>query len=235
MYEAVHAVPVGTSTVARMAATATAYGFDGVIVRDRPDHAADYLPERIREEYGIDLVDGIEITVDDPSQASGYVGNYRPKRTIVLVQGGSPAINRFAVQQEQVDVLTRPLAGTGEIDDALVKAAAENGVRIEIDLGPVLRSTGGSRVEAIRSLRTLTTLVDHYETPFVVSAVPASHLQLRTPRELRAIGDVIGVSAEMIEAGLAEWGVLADRNRERHSESFIEPGIKRGRYEEADR
>ncbi|MFB6210890.1 MAG: RNase P subunit p30 family protein [Halobacteriales archaeon] len=235
MYEAIYAAPVGESTVARMAATAAAYGFDGVIVRDRPDDPADYKPERIRERFGIDVVDGIEIDVTDPSRASGYVGNYRPKTTIVCVRGGSPAMNRFAVHQAQVDVLTGPLAGTGGIDDALAKAAADNGVRIEIDLTPILRGSGGSRVEAIRLRRTLVTLLDHYDVPFVASAAPTAHLQLRAPRELAAVGDAIGLESVSIEDGLAEWGRLAARNRDRRSESFIGPGIKRGRHEEVDR
>lgn len=235
MYEAVHADPVGESTVARMAATAAAYGFDGVVVRERPTSSTAYAPDRIRERYDIDIVEGIEIDVDEPSRASGYVGNFRPKTTVLCVRGGSATINRFAVSQTQVDVLTQPLAGEGGIDDALAKAAVDNDVRIEIDLGPVFRSTGGSRVEAIRSLRRLMTLLDHYEVPFTVSAVPASHLQLRAPRELQALGDVIGLDSAMIERGLTEWSRLAARNRERRSEEFIGPGVKRGRYEEADR
>lgn len=235
MYEAIHATPVGDSTVARMAATAATHGFDGVIVRDRPDDRTEYEPGPIQDRFEIDVVDGVEIAVTDPSRASGYVGNYRPKTTIVCVRGGSSTMNRFAVHQAPVDVLTQPLAGSGEIDDALAKAAADNGVRIEIDLGPVLRSSGGSRVEAIQSLRTLVTLLDQYDVPFVASAVPSSHLQLRGPRELAAVGETIGLGADSIKQGLAEWERLVERNRDRHSESFIGPGIKRGRHEEVDR
>ena len=68
----------------------------------------------------------------------------------------------------------------------------------------------------------------------MVSASPENHLQLRAPRELLALGEVIGFDREAVAAGLAEWGRLAVRNRERLSESFIEPGVHRGRYEEDD-
>ncbi|SEV95438.1 RNase P subunit p30 family protein [Natrinema salifodinae] len=232
MYEAVHAHPDGQSTVARLAKTAADYGFEGVIVRNHADGRADYDPERIREEYGIDVVDGIEIRADDQQQASGAVGNHRTSKTIVGIHGGTVAMNRFAVEQAKVDVLAHPMAGDGDVNHVMVKAAVENGVRIEFNLSGVLRRSGGRRVRVIQSLRKLREIVAHYDAPYVVSADPASHLELRAPRELNALGEQLGFSREFIEEGLAEWGRLAERNRRIQSESFIEPGVERGRYEE---
>jgi ribonuclease P/MRP protein subunit RPP1 len=86
----------------------------------------------------------------------------------------------------------------------------------------------------LSDLRKLREIVFQYDAPYVVSAAPESHLHLRAPRELRAVGETIGFDREDVERGLAEWGRLAARNRERLSESFIEPGVERGRYEEDD-
>jgi ribonuclease P/MRP protein subunit RPP1 len=41
------------------------------------------------------------------------------------------------------------------------------------------------------------------------------------------VGEAIGFDAEAVEAGLAEWGQLAERNRERLSGSYVEPGVRR--------
>ena len=114
----------------------------------------------------------------------------------------------------------------------LAKAAARNDVRVEFDLGSVLRATGGSRVRAIRDLRLLRKLVRKYDVPFVVSATARSHLELRAPRELVAVGETVGFSRAEIERGLREWGAIAERTRTIRSESFIEPGVRRGPYEE---
>ncbi|WP_306057825.1 RNase P subunit p30 family protein [Natronococcus wangiae] len=232
MYEAVHAHPDGESTVARLARTAADYGFEGVVVRNHSSARADYDPDRIADEYGIDVVEGVEIRADDPEQASGSVGNYRPSHTVVALEGGSNALNRFAVEQPKVDVLAQPMAGNGDVNHVLAKAAVENGVRLEFDLSGVLRTSGGRRVRTIQSLRKLEEIVDYYDAPYVVSADPHSHLELRAPRELKAIGEEVGFSSGFIEDGLAEWGRLAERNRHVQSESFIEPGVQRGRYEE---
>lgn len=232
MYEAVHAYPDGQSTVARLAKTAADYGFEGVVVRNHSDARAEYDPERIREEYGIGVVEGVEIRTSDQQSASGAVGNYRTTETIVAVHGGTNAMNRFAVEQAKVDVLAHPMTGDGDINHVLVKAAVENGVRLEFDLSGVLRQSGGRRVRTLQSLRKLREIVDHYDAPYVVSAEPTSHLEVRAPRELKALGEEIGLTRAFIEDGLAEWGRLAERNRHIHSESFIEPGVERGRYEE---
>jgi len=232
MYEGVHARPDGDSTVARLASTAADYGFDGVVVRNHGDARADYDPERVREAYGVDVVEGLEVRADDPEAASGSVGNYRRDVTVLALHGGTPELNRFAVEQPRVDVLAHPMAGDGDFNHVLAKAARENGVRVEFDLSPVLRESGGRRVQALSDLRKLREIVEHYDAPYVVSAGPTSHLQLRAPRELVAVGEAVGLSAEQVRAGLREWGRLAERNRERQSEAFIEPGVERGRYEE---
>jgi ribonuclease P/MRP protein subunit RPP1 len=229
MYEAVHAHPDGESTAARFAATAARMGYEGVVVRARdadPDYAA------VREASGVDVVDAVEVVAPDPERASGAVGGLRPDHTLLCVRGGTDRLNRFAVEQDRVDVLTRPMADDGDVNHVLANAAAANGVRIEFDFGPVLRSTGGPRVQALRDLRKLRELVADAGAPFVVSASPASHLQVRAPRELVAVGETIGFDADAVRAGLREWGELAERNRHRRSEAFIEPGVERGPYEE---
>lgn len=229
MYEAVHATPDGESTVSRLALTAAEFGYDGLVLRNHGDRRGDVDLDAIPDD--VDLVSGIEVRGDSPQQLSGYVGNYRPEYDLLVVHGGTPAINRFAVEQAKVDVLAHPMAGDGDFNHVLAKAAAENGVRVELSLRPALRRSGGQRVQALQSLSKLYELVDTYDVPFVVSADPRSHLQLRAPRELAALGEEIGLGAETVHEGLAEWGRLADRNRERRSGEFIGPGVRRGRYE----
>lgn len=236
-YEAACAYPGGESTAARLALTASEHDFSGLVVRNAIEAGLDDdedgpSRERIANEYGIDVVDAIEVSAEDPSAASAQVKSHRGERTLVLVRG-SHALNRFACEESRIDVLTRPMAD-GDVNHVLARAAKRNGVRIEFDLGRVFRESGGRRVQALGDLRKLREIVTHYDASYVVSASPDSHLQMRAVRELLALGEVIGFTREQIEAGLAEWGYLAARNRERLSESFIEPGVKEGRYEKDD-
>ena len=231
-YEAVHARPDGESTVRRCAVHAASLGYGGVVVRNHGDARSDVDVDAVSDEVGVDVVDGLEVRADSPQQASGYVGNYRPKYTLLLVHGGTNAMNRFAVEQERVDVLAHPMRGDGDFNHVLAKAAAEHGVRVEFDLSGVLRSTGGQRVQAISALRKLRELVEQYDAPYVVSADGTSHRHLRGPRALAAVGERVGFSREGIEAGLREWGRLVARNREVTAPDYVEPGVRRGRYED---
>ncbi len=232
MYEAVHAHPDGATTAARFARDAAALGYDGVVVRNHSDARTTYDADRIRAAHEVDVVEGIEVRADGPSAASGSVGNFRPKHTLLCVHGGTDALNRFACEEPRVDVLCHPLRDDGDVNHVLAKAAARNGVRIELNFDRVLRASGGRRVQYLRGLERLWRLIDRYDVPFVVSADPTSHLHLRAPRELAALGEEIGLDAATVREGLREWGRLAERNRERDSERFIEPGVRRGRYEE---
>ncbi|AHG03870.1 ribonuclease P [Halobacterium sp. DL1] len=226
MYEAVHAHPDGESTVARFALTAASDGFDGVVVRSRSDARPETDLDAVREEYDVDVVDGVEVDAEDRSHASGSIASLREQVTLLAVRGGTPELNRFVAESPKVDVLAGPMRGDGDVNHVIVKAAKENGVRIEFDLSGVLRAEGGERVQALRGLRKLRELVEYYDAPFVVSADPTSHLELRAPRELLAVGEEIGFDREQVRAGLEEWGVLAERNRELLSEEFIAPGVE---------
>lgn len=232
MYEAVHARPDGESTAARLALTAAEQGYEGVVVRNHTDARTDADLDAAAELAGIDVVPAAEIRAEGVSQASGHLGNLRRKVPLVAVHGGTPAINRFAVEQSRVDVLAHPTRGEDAIDHVVVKTAAEYDVALQFALGPVLRGDGGPRVQAIGALRRLRELVEHYDAPFVVSGDPASHLSLRAPRELIAVGEQIGFDRSQVEAGLARWGEIAVLNRRRLGDDVVEPGVEVGRFEE---
>ncbi|UIO98437.1 ribonuclease P [Halobaculum sp. CBA1158] len=231
-YEAAYAHPDGDATASRLARAAREYGYDGLVIRTRE---AEFDPGALRERYDVDVVPAVEVVADEPASASGAVGNFRPEYPLVLVRGGTDALNRFAVEQDRVDVLAAPLSGDGGFNHVLAKAAVEHGTRIEFDLGPALRASGGERVRALKGLRKLREIVAHYDAPYVVSARPASHLELRAVREVVALGSELGFDEGWIRRGLAEWGRIVARNRERRSAGFISPGVRVDECEEADR
>lgn len=231
MYESVRVEGDGPTTPSRFAQTVAESGFDGVVVRNPVDERADYDPPRLREEYDVDVVDAIEIDVRDQSRAAGTISAAREETTILVVRGGTPELNRYAAETQTVDVLAAPMRQGGDVNHVIVKAAVRHDVRLEFDLAHVLRREGGPRVRALRGLRKLRELVEHYDAPYVVSVSPTSHLHVRAPRELLAVGAVIGFDRDQIAAGLDEWRVLAERNRERRSADFVEPGVTKGRYD----
>jgi len=241
MYEAATAHPAGESTVSRLAATASRLGYAGLVVRNSRDSVVpgtfDSLKryaDAVESEFGVDVVRSVELE-DDRGQLRTTVRDLRDSYTIVAVSGGSPERNRLALETPEVDVLTEPMTGQGDVNHILARAAAENGVRFEFDFGPALRKTGGERVQALRGLRKLREMVEYYDAPFVCSVRAESHLELRAPRDVAALGAEIGFDAEQVKEGFAEWGGLVERNRELMDEAFVAPGVRRGKPEGAFR
>ena len=224
MYEGVHAHPDGEATVARHALTAGEYGYDGIVVRNHGDRQTDYDPATVAAETGVDVVDGIELRSDDRAQLSGLVSQYRDDRTILAVHGGDDDINRFACEEPMVDVLAHPMADEGDVNHVLAKAAKQNHVHVEFDFSPVFTTDGGTRVQALRDLRKLRDIVSYYDTPYVVSLNPDSHLALRAPREVVAVAGEAGFDSAGTRGGLPAGGRLARRHRDRRPPSFIGAG-----------
>lgn len=227
------AVAPSTATPSRLALIAERYGYDGLVVRRPP--RADPQP---RPDVGIDLVDGIELDPDDRAQASGAIGHYRKECELLLVRGGSPSLNRYLLEEPRVDVLTAPLADTGDLNHVLARAAATNDVAVELRLGPLLFERGRPRSGHLKALRKAIELVMDADAPYVVSAAAKSHFELRSPRDLAALGTLLeldGVAAdptEIFRSGLVHWSTIVDRNRRRQSAGFVEPGVYQGEPED---
>lgn len=232
MYEGVRVAAEGPTTVSRFAATVSRVGYDGLVVRNRQSAPAPFDPDALADRYGIDVVLGIEIDTPEKSVASGAIGNRRQSVDVLVVRGRNPQINRYAVETERVDVLADPMSGEGDVNHVIAKSAAANEVALEVDLGHVLRQSGGARVRALRGLRKLRDLIEAFDVPYVVSAAPETHLQVRAPRELLAVGEQIGFDRGAIRKGLETWGTIAARNSRRRDPDFIAPGVRRGRPDE---
>ncbi|MFB6168544.1 MAG: RNase P subunit p30 family protein [Haloferacaceae archaeon] len=242
MYEAVTVPADDRASLAPLVAGAASVGYDGLVVRDGaatlPDADLDLSSDLdLDPDLDFDLVPGATVDVD-PDAAGGAVHARRHETTLLCLRGGTPARNRFAVEEPRVDVLAGPVGpGASEafpFDHVLARAAARNGVRVAFDLGPVLRETGGTRVRAVSALTRLRDLVETYDAPHVVTAAAGSALELRGPRALAAVGETVGLGREFVEDGLREWERVVARNRDRASEDWVMPGVRRGRYDPAD-
>lgn len=208
--EGITAHPDGSSTVSRMTLTAAEVGYDGLVVRNAAAISDGPSLETIGAEYDIEVFGGIEVETDSPDEVSGRLPNLAREHDVVLVTGGSDRMNRFIADQPAVDVLTTPIDQDGpDIDPGIATQAKDNDVAIEVDFGP-LSDSGGTRVRYIDRLRRLWRVIDHYEVPYVISMRASSHRGLVAPRELAALGEIIGIDAEAVRGGLSTWLELSE-------------------------
>ncbi len=223
-YDAV--TPGSETTIARFASAAARSGFDGLVVRTPPQAPGTDDYHRIASEFDIELVHGETITATDRSGAGSEIVSRRGNAEVLLGYADRTDLRRFLAGQERLDVLHIPGTDAIEVRYTTVSRAAEHGVAIELDLGPVLRSTRASRVKAIQGVQQLDRFVDHADCPYVVTTTASSHLELRGHREIVGVGETIGLEAERIEDGLRAWGQIVDRTRRARDDRFIEPGVE---------
>lgn len=195
MYEFVHSAPETHTTPSRMALTVARAGYDAVVLRNHTD-VDEYPPFDVPDDLPIPVYEGVEVRAKNVEEMhEGVRRAEREDAALIAVHGGDETINRAAIDAE-ADLLVHPNRNRGRgtsFDHVLAREAAEKGVAVELSLAPVLRASGGERVEAIRDLHTTLKLVRKYGTPFVVSADPYTHLQVRASRETRALARLVGI------------------------------------------
>lgn len=232
MFEAVQVQPEGDTTPARFAATASRLGYDGLVLMGTADLLDRVTCDRLASQYDLDIVPGACLTVQNRETANAAIDRARAWADVVAVTPNNPDVERYLAERERVDVLG---PADEPIEATVANMAEAHGVYLTLDLGPALRTQGAKRVDALRALERKHRIVDHHGTPVVVTASARSHLALRAPRELLALGETIGLSKAVLKRGLRAWKEIVTKHRERRDDRFIEPGVRVRRDETNDR
>lgn len=117
-----------------------------------------------------------------------------------LVHGGDYNINRLAVADKRVDVLAHPDLGRRDsgVDSVIARAAGENKIAIEVNLGRVINSWGFSRVYLIRNIRRNLKLARKYKVPLVATTGAKSFIELRGGDGVHHLLRLIGFEEEEV-------------------------------------
>lgn len=222
-------------TPSRMAATAAAIGYRGIILRDwlATDAPADH--DAIVSRFDIPVYRGATITVDEKGAAGSQIGTAREQVDVVFARPETGTMRAFFAGQDRLDVLSIPATSAGDVEYATVKRARDNGIAVEFNLGALVRRSGGDRVKVITGLDRLARLVTAIKCPYVVSVAPSTHLELRGPRDVIGLGGVLGWDDVHVEDGLASWAAIVKRTQRVRDDRFIEPGVERLDDETDDR
>jgi ribonuclease P/MRP protein subunit RPP1 len=122
----------------------------------------------------------------------------RKKLDYAVVAGGNYKVNRLAVAEPEVDILAHPDLGRRDagVDAVVARAAGENKVAIEINLGRIINSSGVGRVHLLRNMKKILMLSRKYGTPLVASTEAKSWLELRGGDGIYQLLKTIGFQKE---------------------------------------
>ncbi|MBC5793384.1 MAG: hypothetical protein H8Z69_05115 [Nanohaloarchaea archaeon] len=113
---------------------------------------------------------------------------------ILVFKGGDEQLNRKAAESSRIDVLLHPEKGRKDsgIDHVVAEKAADNHVAIGFDLKQLLEKEGKHRSFVLKHWRRNLKLCEKYGTPYVITSGASEKLDLRAPRDLKAIIDSLG-------------------------------------------
>ncbi len=159
------------------------------------------------------LLTAIEIRVSKAAQLHGLIGKHRKNADVLIVRGGDETINRLALENPNVDVLSYPLTSRdGGLNHVLAKEASLNNVAVAFDLGPLVKGRGGKRVRTLSHYRANLMLLRKYNVPMILTCNASSYFDLRAPRELIALSSMFGMEKEEAIRALSDTPLAIIRN-----------------------
>ncbi|MBN2203159.1 MAG: hypothetical protein JW700_03165 [Candidatus Aenigmarchaeota archaeon] len=197
----------GENTLEEIVRFAERLGYSGIAICDdyESDEKLEEIKAKIKEtKTDLELYTGALISAENVSDLKDKITKVRDKVNVVIVSGGKYQINRAACEDPRVDVLAHPELNRIDngLDDICMQAAARNNVAIEINFRQILDSFRKQRSYVLNHIGKNMNLANHFRTPVIICSGAKSVWDMRAPRELVSIANILG-----LELGKAFLGV----------------------------
>lgn len=208
------ALSIGSDAVEDTAGFAKQLGLAGIGVVQYFGSRLEDLPAA----EGIDIVRVLMLKPRDASELEKLALRSRKKCEILAVHGGDYEINRAACENSMIDMLAHPELGRKDsgLDHITMKAAADNGVAIEINFREILETSRRMRIYMLSGMRKNIGLAGKYGAPVVVASGAVTKWGLRGGRELAAVAHLLGMDlGDAIKCASDVPKSMVERNREK--------------------
>jgi ribonuclease P/MRP protein subunit RPP1 len=224
----IRVIPDGTAQISEFVNIAKRLGFKGIAITNSSNIIdSDYFNNiNSNQLKDFEIFKGIEIVTTNQTKLNELVKTYRKSVDILLVRGGDENINRKALENPIVDVLTHaPTLKHNGLNHILAKSAHDNDVAIEFNLDAIIQQRGGKRVHAISYFRKNLQLARKYGVKTILTSNASSIYDMRAPREMIALAKLFGMSKEEgIEALSATPLNIIEKNRK--GSNIIQKGVE---------
>ncbi|MHC1631432.1 MAG: RNase P subunit p30 family protein [Methanotrichaceae archaeon] len=217
-----HAFPDGSDSASRLALASRRLGYSGIIICNHTNSGKIFGVDAAEAMNGIEVAWGMELVAKNPRDLHIRVNSLRRQIDFLAVHGGQEKINRSACENAEVDLLVHPQAKGTKLGVAAAKAAKDNQVAIGLDLSPMMRFRGGSRIKWMETVRRDLVLIRKFDLGLMITTSALSHLDLRAPRDLMALSRLLGLEKYEAEKALLFPKTILELNRKR----WISPGVE---------
>jgi len=174
---------------------------------------------------GIDAATRIDLNQKSRSQLLSDLRSVRKKFEIVAVECRSPTIARIACRDRRVDIVSFP------IENQRIKFSSSLGGlckgSLEVDIAPLLSTKELPRHILLSRLRDRVSTAKRSRVPIILSSGAENPLMLRAPREIAAIGALLGLeNVEALDSVSKTPLTILERNREKLSTVYVAKGVR---------
>ena len=224
----------GTSSIEEIAKFAEQLGFSSIVICDawESPQKLQELKEKIAEVQKlvkVEIIPGVKIEAGTISELKRSIEQAREKAVIIAVAGGDYEINRAACEDSRVDFLAHPEFNRRDngLDEVCLHAASKNDVAIEVNFRELLTTYKRTRTYNLEKIATNIRLCQNLGVKIVASSGAQSAWEMRDPRELVSIVNILGVEVGSSFATVSDIpNAIIDKNKRKLGGKVVADGIE---------
>ncbi|MDP2768055.1 MAG: RNase P subunit p30 family protein [Candidatus Methanoperedens sp.] len=197
------------SSITELAFEAKRLGYSGIAVTNSTIPDKEALPENFSIHRCVEL-SGRRIREEI---------KIHKETDILIAIGGDETLNRAAVETEGLDILMQP----AQFNNVLAKAALDNSIAIGFNLGSLIHFRGEAHVRELLLMKKNLKHARKYHLSMILTSSAHSIYDLRSPRELAALGGLFGMTEEDAFGAMSAAPLTILR---RKSPEYVQEGVE---------
>ncbi len=183
------------------------------------------LSENLNDIINFDYT--LEIKSNNVNEIKKIARKFRNKSLCISVIGGDLKVNRAAVENVQIDVLSRPYLRRFDsgLNHILAKEAVKNNVAVELCFKDVLKTYLAPRAKVISNFKDVYTLYRKFDFQLILSSRAESVFDIRTTHDFISFFTQTGLTADEVDKSFLAAGNILEFNRNR--DKMILKGVRR--------
>ncbi|UCG95153.1 MAG: hypothetical protein JSV92_03870 [archaeon] len=156
------------------------------------------IREKAKKTGDLRIIPGIEVGAEGVRELKRAISKAKKHSNFIIVSGGEYKINRAASEDSRVSIISHPEYKRSDsgVDHVIAKFASDNGVAIEINFHEILETFRKIRSFVLSHMRLNVELAQKYGARVVINSGARGKWDMRDPRELAAIGQILGMNLE---------------------------------------
>ncbi len=200
----------------KLALEAYRLGFSGVaIIQSSKNYHKDLINDFKDTLPDFKIFHGVEIHAQNVKELKKKMNKFKDE-DVLIVDGGNLKINRAACEDPRVDVLANPYKNRRDsgINHVLAREAVDNEVAIELNINSILKTRFSTRAKLMSQYRQIIKLHRKFKFPLIISSNAHSLYDLRTPEDIIALVQCLGMDEEEAYNSLSKIpGSILDKKK----------------------